>query len=100
MSVEDGAIKIARVTLTNKRGLHARAAAKFAKITHSFDAKIEVTSINDTCHETVVGDSIMELLMLGSACGEDIRIHASGADADVALAALTALVKSKFGERE
>ncbi len=100
MSVKDGALKTARITLTNKRGLHARAAAKFAKITQSFEAKIEVTSINDICHETVIGDSIMELLLLGSACGEDICIQASGVDADAALTALTALVESRFGEGE
>lgn len=86
--------------LTNKRGLHARAAAKFCKLAQSFDSKIEVTSINDVCQETVEGDSIMELLMLGAACGEDISIKARGTDAKAAVAALTALVRSRFGESE
>ncbi len=100
MSAKDCAPKTVCVTLTNKRGFHARAAAKFASLAQGFDAKIEVTSINDVCRETVVGDSIMELLLLGSACGEDIRIQAQGVEADAALTALTVLVESKFGEGE
>ncbi len=93
-------LKSTRVTLRNKRGLHARASAKFATMAQSFSAKIEVTSCNDVCQETVVGDSIMELLLLGSACGEDISITAHGPDADAAIKALAALVEDKFGETE
>ena len=93
-------LKSSRVTLCNKRGLHARASAKFAALAHTFDAKIEVTSVNDICQETVEGSSIMELLMLGSACGEDISITASGPDAQEALDALVTLVEQKFGENE
>lgn len=92
--------KTTRVTLRNVRGLHARAAAKFATLAQTFDAKIEVTSINEVCRETVIGDSIMELLLLGSACGEDIRINAHGPDADAAVDALCALVEDRFGESE
>ena len=93
-------LKSTRVTLRNRRGLHARASAKFATMAQSFDAKIEVTSCNDICQETVVGDSIMELLLLGSACGEDISITAHGPDADAAVKALSALVEDRFGEDE
>jgi phosphocarrier protein len=93
-------LKSTRVTLCNKRGLHARAAAKFVTLVQTFDAKIEVTSCNDVCQETVIGDSIMELLMLGSACGEDISITAKGPDADAALGALKELVLDRFGEGE
>ncbi len=93
-------LKSSRVTLCNRRGLHARAAAKFSVLAQSFDAKIEVTSVNDICRETVEGNSIMELLMLGSAYNEEISITAHGRQADEALAALTALVENKFGERE
>jgi len=93
-------LKTTRITLRNKRGLHARASAKFAQLAASFDAKIEVTSRNDICQETVVGDSIMELLLLGSACGEDISITAQGPDAEAAIKALSALVESRFGENE
>ena len=93
-------LKSTRVTLRNKRGLHARASAKFATLAQSFDAKIEVTACNDICCETVVGDSIMELLLLGSVCGEDISITAHGRDAEAAIKALSALVGERFGESE
>lgn len=59
-----------------------------------------MTSHNDVGAETVVADSIMELLMLGSACGEDITIAAKGADAQQAVDALAALVNDHFGEGE
>ena len=89
-----------RVTLCNKRGLHARASAKFCQMAESFDATVEVTSHNDCGEEKVVADSIMELLMLGSACGEDITIEASGPDAEAAVKALAELVCEGFGEGE
>jgi phosphocarrier protein len=89
-----------RVTLCNIRGLHARASAKFVTLAESFDAHIEVTSHNSCGEECVVADSIMELLMLGSACGEDITISASGPDAIPALDALGDLVQNAFGEGE
>lgn len=90
----------ARVTLRNKRGMHARAAAKFAACAQNFDADIKVTSHNDVCQETVVGDSIMELLLLGSAYGEDVSISANGPDAEKALAELVNIVDTLFGEGE
>jgi phosphocarrier protein len=95
-----GTIVSRRVTLVNKRGLHARASAKFVKCVERFDARVEVTSHNDVCVETVEADSIMELLMLGSACGEDITITAKGSDARQAADALADLVNDHFGEGE
>ena len=89
-----------RVRLCNKRGLHARASAKFCQLAESFDSTIEVTSHNSCGEEKVVADSIMELLMLGSACGEDITIAATGTDADAAVKALAELVEEGFGEGE
>lgn len=86
--------------LLNKRGLHARASNKFMECVMQFDAQVLVRSHNDVCAETVMADSVMELLLLGSACGEDITISASGAQASEAIAALTALVASRFGEDE
>jgi len=65
-----------------------------------FDARVEVMSHNDVCADVVEADSVMELLLLGSACGEDITITATGTDAEPAIAALTALVNSGFGETE
>lgn len=57
-----------------------------------------MTSHNDVCADTVVADSVMELLLLGSAFGEDITITATGAEAQAALEALVALVNDRFGE--
>ncbi len=88
------------VTLTNKRGLHARASNKFVACAQEFDATVLVRSHNDVCAETVMADSVMELLLLGSAYGEDITISAEGPDAPQAVTALCELVKAKFGEGE
>ena len=90
---------IARLKLINKRGLHARASNKFVKTVTAYDAYITVTSHSDHA-ETVVADSIMELLMLGSACGEDITICATGVEAKAAVDALTELVNDRFGEED
>jgi len=91
---------LATVRLINKRGLHARASAKFIKCVERFDACVEVTSLNEIGSETVIADSIMELLMLGSACGEEIVIKTSGKDAVAASEALVDLVQGSFGEGE
>lgn len=82
------------------RGLHARASAKFVSCAEQFTSKIQVTSHNTVGSETVIADSIMELLMLGSACGEEITIAAEGPDSQVALKALVSLVENRFGEGE
>lgn len=82
------------MTITNQRGLHARASAKFVKLAESFNAEITVSRGDDTVNAT----SIMGLMMLGAADGAQIGIAADGADADAALAALTALISDKFGE--
>ena len=89
-----------RLTLTNKRGLHARASAKFVHVVEAHTAEVEVTSHNSCGEERVVADSIMELLMLGAACGEDITVTAMGRDAEAVVEALAALVESRFGEGE
>ncbi len=88
----------ARVTLRNQRGLHARASNKFVACVSEFDAEVQVTSHNDVCAETVTADSVMELLLLGSACGEDITISATGPQAKDVVMALIQLVESRFGE--
>lgn len=89
-----------KVRLVNKRGLHARASAKFVACAEDFDAEISVSSHREVGAETVIADSIMELLMLGAACGEEITISATGPDAPDALLALKALVADHFGEGE
>ena len=90
----------ATVKLENKRGLHARASHKFVECAETFLAVVTVTSHNNVCAESVIADSVMELLLLGSACGENITIEAAGEDADKAVQALTQLVLTKFGEPE
>jgi len=82
------------VAITNKRGLHARASAKFVTIASSFPADIEVEKDGSR----VCGTSIMGLMMLGAAIGDSITISASGEAADQAVDSLAALVADKFGE--
>lgn len=80
----------------NKRGLHARASAKFVQMVEKFDAAIKVTR----CGETVGGDSIMGLLMLAAGPGTTIQVSASGPQAQEAIDALENLLATKFGEDE
>ena len=82
------------LTIVNKRGLHARAAAKFVQTAERFDADISVT--RDAT--TVGGTSIMGLMMLAASPGTTIRITATGNDAHAAVAALRQLVEARFGE--
>ncbi|MBA3897503.1 MAG: HPr family phosphocarrier protein [Sphingomonadaceae bacterium] len=82
------------VTIINKRGLHARASAKFVTMASSLPAKVEVAKDGSS----VVGTSIMGLMMLGAAMGDSVTISASGDGAEQAVAALATLVESKFGE--
>jgi len=82
------------VKITNLRGLHARAAAKFVKLAAAHDA--EVTVMKDDM--SVGGTSIMGLLMLSASQNTTITIAAEGAAADAVLAALVQLVEQRFGE--
>lgn len=80
----------------NKRGLHARASAKFVQMAERFDADIRVSR----CGETVGGDSIMGLLMLAAGPGTTIQVSAIGPQAREAIDALEQLLATKFGEEE
>lgn len=83
------------VEIGNKRGLHARASAKFVNLAAELEgAKIEVEKDGNR----VCGTSIMGLMMLGAAMGDTIVIHVHGDGADEALAKLVALVEERFGE--
>jgi phosphocarrier protein len=82
--------------IVNRKGLHARATAKFVQCVDKFDAKISVTR----CGETVGGDSIMGILTLGAGLGCSITVSAHGAQAKEAIEALAALVANRFGEDE
>ena len=83
-----------RVTISNQKGLHARAAAKFVKLAGSFDAQVTVEK-NET---RVPGCSIMGLMMLAAGPGCDIEIEATGPQAREAVDALVQLVAGKFDE--
>ena len=82
------------VQITNKKGLHARASAKFVQAVERFEADITVTRGS----ETVGGTSIMGLMMLAAGPGTSITIHASGKDAAEAMDAICALINGRFGE--
>ena len=82
--------------IVNRKGLHARATAKFVQCVDRFDAEITVTR----CGETVGGDSIMGILTLGAGLGSTISVSARGAQAKEALDAIAALVADRFGEDE
>ena len=82
--------------ICNKRGLHARASAKFVQTVEKFDAEVKVTR----GHETVGGTSIMGLMMLAAGPGTTITIEATGAQAAEVVEALAALVSGRFTEGE
>jgi phosphocarrier protein HPr len=84
----------ASVTIVNRKGLHARASAKFVKCAETFDAEVKVTRDG----QSVGGTSIMGLMMLAAGPGTCILIESEGAEAQQALAALVALVEDGFGE--
>jgi len=84
------------VRVTNRRGLHARASAKFVTLASGLTATITVRKNGHD--QEVVGTSIMGLMMLGAAMGDDITISANGDGAEQALAAMTELVEARFGE--
>jgi phosphocarrier protein HPr len=80
--------------IVNKRGLHARASAKFVQMVETFDARITVSKDGTT----VGGTSIMGLMMLAASTGCSIEVSAEGNQAEEALTALEQLVANKFGE--
>jgi phosphocarrier protein len=82
------------VVVVNQLGMHARAAARFVHLATRFEAQIKVA--RDT--REMDGKSIMGLLLLAAARGTSLRITADGADETEAIAALSALVESGFGE--
>ena len=96
---------VAKVTICNKKGLHARAAAKLVKLAGSFDARVEVIRLP---REGEAPDplakagatSILSLLMLAAEKGVSIELHGSGNQAQDALEAIVALVGRRFDEEE
>ncbi|AHF86250.1 HPr kinase [Rhizobium leguminosarum bv. trifolii WSM1689] len=80
--------------IINKRGLHARASAKFVQMVETFDAAITVSKDG----MTVGGTSIMGLMMLAASPGSSVMVSASGSQAEEALEALDQLIQNRFGE--
>lgn len=95
-SAPDGCAPRVTLTITNKRGLHARASACLVRLVETFQAQIIVSKDG----ASVGGTSIMGLMLLAAGPGDTIDVRAHGADADAALAAITALVEDRFGEGE
>ena len=81
--------------VTNRRGLHARASAKFVTLAATLPCEVEVEK---EVGSAVTGTSIMGLMMLGAAMGDTITISAAGDGAQAAVDALCELVEGKFGE--
>jgi len=96
MESEEGgeASKPRNFTIVNRRGLHARASARFVETVEQYEA--EVTISRDGM--SVGGQSIMGLMMLAASQGTSIEVSATGPDADAVLDALEELVASRFGE--
>ncbi|MCG5534567.1 HPr family phosphocarrier protein [Ectothiorhodospira mobilis] len=84
------------ITIVNKLGMHARAAAKFVNLAHQYEAELEV----EKGSRRVNGKSIMGVMMLAASRGSQVRLIAEGGDADQALDALTGLIQDRFGEPE
>ena len=82
------------VTVRNRKGLHARASAQFVKCAEKFDAKISVTREG----QTVVGTSILGLMMLAAGPGTTLHLLAIGPEGPEAIEALVSLVETGFGE--
>lgn len=91
-------MKSVKVKILNKLGLHARPAMTFAEKASEFSSDIMVRRTDSK--DTVDGKSIMQILMLAATCGTELEISAEGEDAKASLAALKALVKSRFEEDE
>ena len=92
MTLSEAAVRT--VEIVNKRGLHARASAKFVKCAERFDAEIKVSRDG----QTVPAVSIMGLMMLAAQPGATILVEVEGPDAAAALDALAQLVADGFGE--
>lgn len=91
----DGAL-VRELPIVNRKGLHARATAKFVQCVENFDCDVTVSR----CGETVGGTSIMGILTLGAGIGTTIRVAAIGPQAQTAIEAIATLVANRFGEDE
>jgi phosphocarrier protein HPr len=93
--LREGAV-VRVLTICNRKGLHARASARFVQTVEKFDADVRVMRGS----EVVGGTSIMGLMMLAAASGTRITVEATGKEAAEVIEALAALIDSRFGENE
>lgn len=84
------------VTIINKLGLHARAAAKFVTLASSFESEIQLARNG----QQVNGKSIMGVMMLAASRGTELNLTASGRDENEAIVQLSELISDRFGEDE
>lgn len=87
---------VRELLIVNRKGLHARATAKFVQCVEGFEADVKVSR----CGETVGGASIMGILTLGAGMGRTITVAATGPEAQAALDAIAELVAGRFGEED
>lgn len=92
----------ARATICNKKGLHARAAAKLVNLAVTFQAAVTVTRLHSdgTAAGSAGATSILSLLMLAADKGSEVEIVATGAQGEEAVTAILALITNRFGEDE
>lgn len=84
------------ITIINKLGLHARAAAKLVKLSSTFESNIEIEKDD----QKVNSKSIMGVMMLAASCGSNVTVYADGADEQQAIEAITDLINRYFDEDE
>jgi len=92
--MRDGDVLRCRAVIANRRGLHARAAAKFVKLAAGFDAEITVSKRG----QTVSGRSILGLMMLAAGPGTELEIAVTGREAAEAIEVLADIIFAKFEE--
>ncbi|HTQ71170.1 MAG TPA: HPr family phosphocarrier protein [Acidocella sp.] len=92
----DGSVITAEIGIVNRRGLHARAAAKLVTLAEQFTANVEIAKDG----QSVSARSIMGLMMLGAGIGSSVTLSAEGFDAREALDAITALIEAGFHETD
>ncbi len=85
-----------RITIINKLGLHARAAAKLVSTTSAYSSKVKIAHNG----KEVDGKSIMSVMMLAASKGSEITVHIEGEDQELAMQAVTDLVNNRFDEEE
>ena len=90
----EGEVYRCTAVISNRRGLHARAAAKFVKLARGFDAEVSVIKRG----QTVSGRSILGLMMLAAGPGTELEITAVGREAKEAIEVLSSIITAKFEE--